>query len=70
MLELLKEQRYHKSFKPLKSTDRDRSGEHYWVCPCCQTRVGGYVITGSGPDDWSYEKDKFCKECGTKINWE
>ena len=57
------------SFKPLKSADRDRSGEHYWMCPHCKTRVGGYVVTGNGPDDWCYEKDKFCKECGTQIDW-
>lgn len=58
-----------KGLAPVKSTDRDRTGEHYWLCPSCCGRVGGYVITGSGDDDWGYEKNKFCKECGTKIDW-
>lgn len=58
-----------KGLKPVKSNDRDRTGEHYWLCPNCNSRVGGYIITGGGYDDWSYEEDKFCRECGTKINW-
>lgn len=60
---------FQKSLKPIRSADRDRSGEHYWLCPNCKTRVGGYIITGGGCDDWHYEKDKFCSECGTKIDW-
>lgn len=59
-----------KSLKPIKSNDRDRTGEHYWLCPNCSGRVGGYIITGRGNNDWSYEKDKFCRKCGTKIDWE
>lgn len=55
--------------KPIKIPDRDRTGEHYWMCPHCKNRVGGYLITGSGEDDWSYHEDKFCKECGAKIDW-
>ena len=56
--------------RPIKSKDRDRATlEHYWMCPKCQTRVGGYAITGRGEDDWVYDQDKFCKECGTKIDW-
>ena len=59
-----------KGFKPVKSNSRDRTGEYYWLCPNCDGRVGGYIITGGGADDWGYEKDKFCRNCGTKIDWE
>lgn len=59
-----------KSLKPIKSDDRDNTGEYYWLCPKCKNRVGGFIITGRGDNDWSYEKDKFCKECGAKILWE
>lgn len=55
--------------KPIKSTDRDSTGEYYWKCPTCGNRVGGYIIIGSGEDDWGYVKNKFCCECGTKIDW-
>ena len=58
-----------KGLKPTKSTNRDFTGEYYWMCPNCKERVGGYVITGREHDDWFYEEDKFCRECGTKINW-
>lgn len=58
-----------KGFKPVKSSDRDRTGEHYWMCPNCKNRVGGFIITGGRDDDWGYKEDKFCSECGTKINW-
>lgn len=54
---------------PIRSKDRDNTGEFYWKCPACGGRVGGYIITGSGPDDWSYEKDNFCHSCGQKIDW-
>jgi len=40
---------------------------HFFGCPVCGTKVGGFVITGSGDDDWSTHEDKFCKECGQKI---
>lgn len=33
------------------------------------SEVGGFVITGSGDDDWSTHQDKFCSECGQKIDW-
>ena len=42
----------------------------FFGCPSCGKEVGGYVITGDGPDDWSTHQDKFCSECGLKINWE
>lgn len=53
--------------KPIKSNDIYRS--ETWLCPNCNNFVGGYIITGRGDDDWSYEKNKFCRECGTKIDW-
>ena len=56
--------------KPIKSIDRDNTGEQYWKCPSCGGRVGGYVITGSGGNDWSYERNQFCRNCGQKIDWE
>ena len=56
--------------EPVKSVNRDeRTGEHYYTCPVCGQWVGGYVITGSSFEDWSYEQNKFCRNCGTKINW-
>jgi hypothetical protein len=59
-----------KALKPIKSLDRERStGEHYWMCPNCKNRVGGFYITGGGYNDWGYKEDKFCSECGTKIKW-
>jgi len=59
-----------KELKTIKSADRERStGEYYWMCPICNNRVGGYIITGSGDNDWGYKEDKFCSECGTKIKW-
>ena len=42
----------------------------FFGCPRCGKEVGGYVITGDGPDDWSTHKDKFCSECGQKIDWD
>lgn len=42
---------------------------HYFGCPRCRAEVGGFVITGSGDDDWSTHTDKFCNECGQKIDW-
>lgn len=42
---------------------------HYFGCPVCGSEVGGFVITGSGDDDWSTHQDKFCSECGQKIDW-
>lgn len=42
---------------------------HYFGCPTCGSEVGGFIVTGSGDDDWSTHEDKFCKECGQKIDW-
>lgn len=42
---------------------------HYFGCPICGNKVGGFLITGSGEDDWSTHQDKFCSECGQKIDW-
>lgn len=41
----------------------------FFGCPRCGKEVGGYVITGDGPDNWSTHQDKFCPECGQKIDW-
>lgn len=41
----------------------------FFGCPRCGNEVGGYVITGDGPDDWSTHRDKFCSECGHRIDW-
>lgn len=41
----------------------------YFVCPICDWEVGGYVITGPGDDDWDTHMDKFCCQCGQKIDW-
>lgn len=42
---------------------------HFFGCPVCGAEVGGFIITGMGADDWSTHQDKFCKECGQKIDW-
>ena len=42
---------------------------HFFGCPICGNEVGGFTITGSGANDWGTHKDKFCSECGQKINW-
>ena len=42
---------------------------HYFGCPVCGSEVGGFVITGSGDDDWITHQDKFCRECGQRIDW-
>ncbi len=42
---------------------------HYFGCPKCGFEVGGFVITGGGTNDWHTHTDKFCSECGQKIDW-
>ena len=42
---------------------------HYFGCPVCWSEVGGFTITGDGEDDWGTHEDKFCSECGQKIDW-
>lgn len=57
-----------KGLKPIIREGVTYQDKTYW-CPNCNNRVGGYVTLGSGENDWSYQKDKFCSECGTKIDW-
>lgn len=42
---------------------------HYFGCPVCGSDVGGFTITGDSEDDWGTHEDKFCSECGQKIDW-
>lgn len=42
---------------------------HYFGCPRCGSKVGGFTIIGNGENDWGTHKDKFCSECGQKIDW-
>lgn len=42
----------------------------FFGCPRCGTKVGGYIITGGGENDWGTHEDKFCRKCGQKINWD
>lgn len=42
---------------------------HYFGCPVCGSEVGGFTVTGDGEDDWGTHEDKFCSECGQKIDW-
>ena len=58
-----------KGIKPIKSNDRNLTGEHYWMCPNCKTWVGGFVFTGMEYNDHRYHEDKHCNKCNTKINW-
>jgi hypothetical protein len=41
----------------------------YFGCPICRNKVGGFLLTGNGENDWGTHKDKFCNECGQKIDW-
>lgn len=41
----------------------------HYVCPKCGEWVGGYTAYGSGENEWGYERYKFCRECGKKIDW-
>lgn len=43
--------------------------DNYFGCPVCGNKVGGFLITGSGENDWHTHRDKFCSECGQKIDW-
>lgn len=58
-----------KGLRAIKSSDRNSTGEHYWMCPNCNNWVGGFVITGMSYDNIRYHEDKFCQKCSTKINW-
>ena len=58
-----------KGLRPIKSPDRNGTGEHYWMCPKCGTWVGGFVITGMPYNYMPYHEDKFCSKCDTKIKW-
>lgn len=42
---------------------------HYFGCPVCGTEVGGFTATGSGENDWSTHKDRYCKTCCQPIDW-
>lgn len=46
-----------------------RSGDREYICGKCGRKVGYYVITGSGENDWGYNKDNFCQSCGEKVDW-
>lgn len=46
-----------------------RFGDREYVCRKCGSKVGYYVITGSGENDWGYHKDNFCQSCGEKVDW-
>lgn len=41
-----------------------------YLCSKCGAKVGYYVITGHGEDEWNYKKDKFCSRCGQPVEWE
>ena len=56
------------AIEPVKYLDNKTHADAY-SCPICGTQVGGYVIFGKGENDWAWEQDKFCKECGQKIRW-
>jgi hypothetical protein len=43
---------------------------HYFGCPVCGNEVGGFVITGTGSEDWCTHQDSYCSECGQNISWQ
>lgn len=53
----------------LCNSGSSRIHHHYFGCPICGNEVGGFLITGGAENDWSTHKDKFCSECGQKIDW-
>lgn len=46
-----------------------RYGDREYICGKCGRKVGYFVITGRGDDDWGYHKDNFCQSCGEKVDW-
>ena len=42
---------------------------HHFGCPICGHKVGGFLATGGGQEDWTTHRDKFCGECGQQIDW-
>lgn len=46
-----------------------RFGDREYICGKCGNKVGYYMITGSGENDWGYHKDNFCQSCGEKVDW-
>lgn len=58
-----------KSGIPVKKMKSIGWGDTYYVCPSCGKKVAGYYTTGGGDNDWGYRKDKFCCNCGLKMDW-
>lgn len=48
---------------------RKRVGEEEYKCQKCGNKVGHYVITKYGENDWSYQKYNYCQSCGEKVDW-
>lgn len=53
----------------LCESERGSIHHHHFACPICKNKVGGFLSTGSGENDWGTHQDKFCSECGQEINW-
>ncbi len=49
-----------KGKKPIKKYAGDKIKLPFFLCPRCKNEVGSY--------EFAYF-DKFCSECGQKINW-
>lgn len=59
-----------KALRPVVVQSEDnRVHSRYFACPACGHKVGGYLITGPGRDDWETHEDNFCVECGQQIKW-
>jgi DNA-directed RNA polymerase subunit RPC12/RpoP len=43
---------------------------HYFACPSCGHKVGGFIIIGEGENDWTTHKDNYCPNCGHRIIWD
>lgn len=48
-----------------------------YICPKCKTKVGYIISTGNiihtnqeSYEDWHFKKNKFCPECGIRLDWE
>lgn len=46
-----------------------RYKDEEYICGKCGRKVGFFVITGHGENDWGYHKDNFCQSCGEKVEW-
>ena len=58
-----------KGLAPILCESHSGIHHHHFACPICKNKVGGFYMVGNGENDWRTHQDKFCSECGQKIDW-